>query len=79
MAEIDIRQALGSRWIFDAAGHYARPDVFELIVRREAHPMMRIVEGNEAPDSAGKAAPPPKPNRRRPRVKPPAKRRPRRS
>ncbi len=78
MAEIDIRQALGSRWMFDAAGHYARPDVFELIVRREAHPMMRIIEGNEAPDSAGKADPPSKPNRRRPRVKPPAKRRPRR-
>ncbi len=50
MGEIDIREALGSRWMFDAAGHYARPDVFELTVNRGAHPMVRTIEREEAPD-----------------------------
>jgi len=31
-AEIDPGRATGSRWIFDAAGHYNRPDLFELRV-----------------------------------------------
>jgi hypothetical protein len=30
------------------AGHYARPDVFELIVHREAHPMIKVVEEQAA-------------------------------
>jgi nitrilase len=29
LAEIDIGKSSGSRWIFDAAGHYNRPDLFE--------------------------------------------------
>jgi nitrilase len=32
-AEIDPGRAAGSRWIFDAAGHYNRPDLFEFSVR----------------------------------------------
>ena len=78
MAEIDVRQALGSRWIFDAAGHYARPDVFELIINRAAHPMLRTIERDEAGEPAAKARPPSRPKLRRPRAKPTAKRRARR-
>jgi nitrilase len=63
MAEIDIRQALGSRWMFDAAGHYARPDIFELVVRREAHPMVRIIEQSDAPEPDGEPLPRSEPNR----------------
>jgi len=33
LAEIDPGRTSGSRWIFDAAGHYNRPDMFRLEVR----------------------------------------------
>jgi nitrilase len=43
-AEVDPARLRGSRWMLDVAGHYARPDVFELFVHREARPMIRTVE-----------------------------------
>jgi nitrilase len=43
-AEVDPRQMRGPKWMLDVAGHYARPDVFELIVHRGAHPMIKVVE-----------------------------------
>jgi nitrilase len=43
-AEIDPKQLRGPRWQLDVAGHYGRPDVFELTVRREPRPMMRVEE-----------------------------------
>jgi nitrilase len=43
-AEVDPRQMQGPKWMLDVAGHYARPDVFELIVHRGAHPMIKVVE-----------------------------------
>ena len=41
-AEVDPRHLRGSRWMLDVAGHYARPDVFELIVRREPRRMIAM-------------------------------------
>lgn len=35
-AEIDPRLSSGPKWMLDVAGHYARPDVFELTVHRNA-------------------------------------------
>jgi nitrilase len=39
-AEIDPRQLRGPKWMLDVAGHYARPDVFELTVHRDARRMI---------------------------------------
>ena len=43
-AQVDPQQMRGPKWMLDVAGHYARPDVFELIVHREAHPMIKVAE-----------------------------------
>jgi nitrilase len=44
IAEIDVAAANSSRRKFDASGHYARPDVFNLTVNRTA---MRPVKFND--------------------------------
>jgi len=44
-AEIDPKRQLGSRYWLDGAGHYARPDVFQLAVNRRANEM--IVDDHE--------------------------------
>lgn len=54
-AEVDPAHMLGPKWMLDVAGHYARPDVFELIVHREARPMIQTKESqsdavNDAPE-----------------------------
>jgi nitrilase len=41
-AEVDPQLMRGPKWILDVAGHYARPDVFELIVHGEPRPMIRM-------------------------------------
>jgi nitrilase len=43
-AEIEPDQLIGPRWQLDVAGHYGRPDVFELVVHRKASPFLRVVE-----------------------------------
>ncbi|HYQ89956.1 MAG TPA: carbon-nitrogen hydrolase family protein [Candidatus Binatia bacterium] len=52
-ADIDPRALAGPRWMLDVAGHYARPDVFQLSVLREAKAV--IGERRVAPRQAGKA------------------------
>jgi nitrilase len=41
-AEVDPQKMRGPKWMLDVAGHYARPDVFELIVHGGAHPMIQM-------------------------------------
>jgi hypothetical protein len=43
-ADIRDDQLVGPKWQLDIAGHYARPDVFELIVHRRSTPMIREVK-----------------------------------
>jgi nitrilase len=57
-AEIDPGKASGSRWIFDAAGHYNRPDLFVFSQRGAGAPA-------PAAHAPGRAAEPP-PRARRP-------------
>jgi len=60
-AEIDPAQFAGSRWMFDSAGHYARPDVFQLSVRRTPRPLLA--------EAGVDAVAPPAPRRRASRAR----------
>jgi len=46
-AEVEPHELVGPRWQLDVAGHYGRPDVFELVVHRRPAPFMRVVEHPE--------------------------------
>jgi nitrilase len=46
-ATVEPNQLVGPRWQLDVAGHYARPDLFELTVRREARPQLRVEDAPE--------------------------------
>jgi nitrilase len=43
-AEIDPVQMRAAKWQFDVAGHYARPDIFQLTVRTGVQPMITAQE-----------------------------------
>ena len=58
-AEIDPRQMRGPKWMLDVAGHYARPDVFELRVNRASRHMVTSDAPEVVPngDGQGKIGP----------------------
>lgn len=41
-AELDLTLITSAKRMFDAAGHYARPDVFELIINQQEKPNLRV-------------------------------------
>jgi nitrilase len=41
-ATVDPAAFVGPKWQLDVAGHYARPDIFELIVHQEERPIIRF-------------------------------------
>ncbi|RME42463.1 MAG: carbon-nitrogen hydrolase family protein [Chloroflexi bacterium] len=43
-AEVDLRRIAAAKRMFDAAGHYARPDVFKFAVNRSPNPVLRLAE-----------------------------------
>jgi nitrilase len=43
-AELDPRQMRGLKWNLDVAGHYARPDVFQLTISKSYHPIIAVAE-----------------------------------
>ena len=47
-AEVDPRQLRGPRFQLDVAGHYGRPDVFQLTLHREPRPMLRVAGAGPA-------------------------------
>ncbi len=44
--EIDPSQLRGPKWMLDVAGHYARPDVFQLSVIRAPRPLIQIQDAD---------------------------------
>ncbi len=51
-AVVDPWQMAASKMMLDVAGHYARPDVFQFTVVRDGRPMVRTLDGGEAPDAS---------------------------
>jgi nitrilase len=46
-ADVDLDAARGTKWDLDTAGHYARPDIFELTIDREPRVMIRERESSK--------------------------------
>jgi nitrilase len=57
-AEVDPARARGPRYQLDVAGHYARPDVFELRVRRRPRRAVEVICEDGDLDEAAETVPP---------------------
>jgi nitrilase len=51
-AEIDPAQMRGPKWMLDVAGHYARPDVFQLSVNRTPRPLIQTQDAGTDHEAA---------------------------
>lgn len=51
-ADVEAHQLVGPRWQLDSAGHYARPDVFELRFHRRPAPFLRVVDAEDEAESS---------------------------
>jgi nitrilase len=49
IAELDLAEVAQSKYDFDAVGHYARPDIFQLLVNEEPMPPVRSWVGPAGP------------------------------
>jgi hypothetical protein len=52
-AEIDIERAIAEKHSRDVAGHYARPDVLQLVVNMKPKPVATFVSGDDMIDGIG--------------------------
>ena len=55
--DVDPDTLLGPRFQLDVAGHYARPDVFDLTIDRRAHPLTRSLTTAQMTVNGGDADP----------------------
>ena len=54
-ADVESHQLIGPRWQLDTAGHYARPDVFDLRVWRGTRPMVTEMQAEDGGEVTGPA------------------------
>jgi nitrilase len=47
LAELDMAEVVQARYDFDPVGHYARPDVFQLLVNERPMPPIASIPGSE--------------------------------
>ena len=52
-ADVDRSSITGPRWQLDVAGHYARPDIFELIIHREPKRFLTVAAKRAEGDRGG--------------------------
>lgn len=52
-ADVEAHQLIGPRWQLDTAGHYARPDLFDLTVNRQARPFLSGTDGPGGDEEQG--------------------------